>query len=223
MIAGALSLTTALAAGPAGAHHVGVYTARDNEVSQNFKQLKAALGARKHDVALQLFDNGAVRRAMGSDAARLPAGLEARTREALRAGDAAQAEALIVALVAALAREMAVEAAAQARVTGTPADARRTAATRFIEAIWRYWNLIDYAVSQREPKAAVAIRLAFDEVEGLAKTSAAPVAANPCSGRRPAAPRPAADPAALAAPFTRIGEHLASVVQTLASPTRRTP
>ncbi len=223
MTAAALALATALTATPAPAHHVGTYTARDNELSQNFKQVKAALQAKKPDVALRLFEDGAVRRTMRADAARLPAGLEADTRAALRAGDAARAEGLIVALMAALARDMAVEASARVRDTAAPADARRATATRFMEAIWRYWNLIDYTASQREPKAAVAIRLAFDEAEGLAKTANAPVAANPCTGRRPAGTRASGDPAMLATPFTRIGDNLATVVQTLSSPTRRAP
>ncbi|MBI2204369.1 MAG: hypothetical protein HYU41_11025 [Candidatus Rokubacteria bacterium] len=223
MAAGALALATAFTAAPAPAHHVGTYTARDNELSQNFKQLKAALRARKTDVALRLFEDGAVRRTMRTDAARLPAGIETGTRAALRAGDVAGAEALIVALMAALARDMAVEAAAKARDAATSADARRATAGRFLEAIWRYWNLIDFAVSQRDPKTAVAIRLAFDEAEGLAKTTNAPAAANPCSGPRPAGRRGSADPATLAAPFTRIGEHLATVVETLSRSTRRAP
>ena len=114
MTAAALALATALTATPAPAHHVGTYTARDNELSQNFKQVKAALQAKKPDVALRLFEDGAVRRTMRADAARLPAGLEADTRAALRAGDAARAEGLIVALMAALARDMAVEESAGA-------------------------------------------------------------------------------------------------------------
>lgn len=223
MTAAALSLAVAFTATPAAAHHVGTYAARDNELSQNFKQLKATLQAKKLDVALRLFEDGAVRRTMRTDAARFPAGIESETRAALRAGDVAGAEALIAALMAALARDMAVEAAAKVRDTATSADARRATAGRFLEAIWRYWNLIDFAVSQREPKTAVAIRLAFDEAEGLAKTTNAPVAANPCSGPRPAGTRAAADPATLAAPFTRIGEHLATVVETLSRPTRRAP
>ena len=57
-----MALAVALAGGPAAAHHVGVYVPRDNEVSANFKQIKFALQARKFDVALRLFDNGAPRR-----------------------------------------------------------------------------------------------------------------------------------------------------------------
>jgi hypothetical protein len=37
--------------------------------------------------------------------------------------------------------------------------------------MWRYYNLVDFAVSQRDPKAATAVRLAVDEAEGYVKAS----------------------------------------------------
>lgn len=218
----AAAVALALVAAPAVAHHVGTYTARDNEISQNFKQVKFALQARKYDVALRLFEDGAVRREMQALGARLPAGLEAGARAALRAGDAPRAEAALAAVFAALARDLAAEAKAKVADAGAPAEARRAAAARFLEAIWRYWSLIDFVVSQRDAKAAVAVRLAFDEAETLARGTSAPVAANPCAGPRPPAPRrPAANPAAIAAPLARITETLTGVVQTLALATRR--
>lgn len=222
----ALALTATVV--PARAHHVGAYTVRDNEVSQNFKQIKFALQARKLDVAARLYDDGAVRREMTARAAQLPAGLEAATRTALRAGDVPRAEAGLAALFAALARDLAVEANRRVTDEAMTPEARLAAATRFLEAIWRYWNLIDFVASQRDPKAAVAIRLAYDEAESLTRSGASerpassPVAANPCAGPRPKTPpRPAADPARLRAPFGRIAETLDSVVQTLETVTRR--
>ena len=86
-MAGALVLLLALAS-PAVAHHVGAYTPRDNEITTNFKQIKFSLQARKFDVALRLFDDGALRAAMREKAATLPAGLETGTRAALQASDA---------------------------------------------------------------------------------------------------------------------------------------
>ena len=80
-----------IAAGPAAAHHVGAYVPRDNEISANFKQIKFSIQARKFDVALRLFDKGAVRAEMRAQATRLPAGLEGATRAALGAGDGPRA------------------------------------------------------------------------------------------------------------------------------------
>src|SRR4029450_9226856 len=72
---------------PAVAHHVGAYTARDNDVSVNFKQVKFSIQAGKFDVAQRLFEDGALRREMKQRSATLPAGLEASTRAALKRGD----------------------------------------------------------------------------------------------------------------------------------------
>src|SRR5262249_61699061 len=44
------------------AHHIGAYTARDNDVSVNFKQVKFSVQAGRFDVARRLFEDGAVRR-----------------------------------------------------------------------------------------------------------------------------------------------------------------
>ena len=64
---------TVLAGSPAAvAHHVGSYAPRDNEVSTNFKQIKYAIQARKLDVALRLFDGGALRKEMQVRAVRVP-------------------------------------------------------------------------------------------------------------------------------------------------------
>lgn len=219
-----VALSFGVAAAPVQAHHVGTYTARDNEISQNFKQLKFALQARKLDVALRLYEEGAIRRETRARTARWPAGLETVTREAVRAGDVPRAEAALALVFATLARDLAVEAGVKVAARLTPPEARIATANRFLEAIWRYWSLIDFAVSQRDAKAAVALRLAFDDAESVTRgaSASAPVAVNPCVGPKPpAASRQPADPARLSAPFARIAETLSGVVQTLATVTRR--
>jgi hypothetical protein len=72
LVTGLALLATAAAA---RAHHVGTYTPRDNEISANFKQLKYSIDAKKFDVAVRLFETGALRKEMQARASRLPAGL----------------------------------------------------------------------------------------------------------------------------------------------------
>ena len=161
----------ALHARPVRGHHVGAYVPRDNEVSANFKQLKFSLQARKFEVATRLFETGALRRELRARAARLPAGLETRIREALRAGDVRVAETGLMVFFAALIRELALDADRMLAEAREPAGARVSSANKFLEAIWRYYNLVDFAVSERNPKAATGIRLAFDDAEGAAKAT----------------------------------------------------
>lgn len=160
-------------AASAGAHHVGVYTPRDNEITTNFKQIKFSLQAKRFEVALRFFEQGALRAAMRQKAGSLPPGLEAGTRAALQAQDALEVERRLMIFFAALTRELAIEADHRlADLTLSP-PMRAETGQRFLEAMWRYYNLVDFAVSSRDSKTSTAVRLAFDEAEGDAKTTSA--------------------------------------------------
>jgi hypothetical protein len=210
-----------LVAGPAAAHHVGSYVPRDNEISANFKQIKSAVQARKFDAALGLFDAGAVRAEMRAQARRLPAGLEGATRAALVAGDGPRAERGLVVFFAALIRDLALEADRRLAGGAEPPAERTATGVRFLEAIWRYYNLVDFAVSMRHGTVSVAMRLAFDEAEGYVRGTAAPAAVNPCAGPKDAARPVAADPDRLRGPLGRIAEVLGTLIEESSNPARR--
>jgi hypothetical protein len=188
----ALALLVVLTAGPAAAHHTGVYTPKDNAITTNFKALKFSVQAGKFAVARRLFEEGAVRAEMRTRAAALPAGLESRTRAALAAGDARAVEHSLLVFFAALARDLALEADRQLAAGGDT----RSSAPRFLEAIWRYYNLVDFAAGQRDARASVGMRLAYDEAEAAAR--GAPV-----------------DRARLRAAFQRMAVLLGGLAQTL--------
>ncbi len=202
----------ALATGPAAAHHVGAYVPRDNDVSANFKQIKFSIQARKLDVALRLFETGAVRAEMRAQAARLPADLEEATRAALAAGDGPRAERGLMVFFAALVRDLATDADRRLADARESAEARVAAGQKFLEAIWRYYNLVDFAVSLYDPKAAVAVRLAYDEAEGYAAALGGNGALEP--GR--AAPRAVTAPAPekMREPLQRIARILSRLIDT---------
>ena len=175
-------LALVVAPAPALAHHVGTYTPQDNELTTNFKQVKFSVQAGKFDVARRLFEAGALRAQMRAKAATLPPGLESGTRAALQAGDAPEVERRLMIFFAALARDLALEAGRQLVDARLAPEARATAGPRFLEAIWRYYNLIDFAVAMRDDKTSVAVRLAFDEAEGYVKSTPIP---NPDKLREP--------------------------------------
>jgi hypothetical protein len=186
---------------PASAHHVGAYVPRDNEVSANFKQIKFSAQAGKFAVALKLYEDGALRRELSRRAPTLPPGLDQSIRDALKAGDGPAVEAGLMVFFAALVRDLALEADRQLADAQTAPAVRVASGNKFLEAIWRYYNLVDFAVSQRDPKAATAVRLAFEEAESHAK-----------------APTPA--PERMRPSLTRIARILAGVIEA-SSLTRR--
>lgn len=192
---------------PAAAHHVGSYVPRDNAVTTNFKQVKFSVQAQKFDVALKLFDEGPLRAEMRAHAAALPADLEEGTRAALAAGDGREVERRLMVFFAALSRDLALEADRQLARPG--ADAQIATGRKFLEAIWRYYNLVDFAVATRDSKASVAVRLAFDEADAYVKPAV--------GGAAPASPE------GLRKPLQRIAQVLSSLIESSAPPSSSTP
>jgi hypothetical protein len=204
------------AGGPALAHHVGAYVPRDNDVSASFKQIKFSIQARKFDVALRLFEAGPLRAEMRAQSTRLPAGLEEATRAALRAGDGPRAERDLMVFFAVLIRDLALDADRRLADSKVAATVRTAAGRKYLEAIWRYYNLVDFAVSQYDPKAAVAVRLAFEEAEGYAQGGTAAVGGNvaPESRRVTARAVAAPDPEKMREPLQRMARTLSGLIET---------
>ena len=186
-------------AGPVSAHHVGAYVPRDNEVSANFKQIKFSIQAQMFAVATTLYEGGALRRELLKQAT-LP-GLDASIRESLKARDARAVETGLMVFFAALVRDLALEADRQLADARALPAARVAGGGKILEAIWRYYNLVDFAVSQRDPKAATAVRLAFEDAEAQTKA-------------------PAPQPERMRPPLTTIARVLAGVID-MSSPTTR--
>jgi hypothetical protein len=199
--AAAAALAVLVLAPVARAHHVGTYTPRDNDVSANFKQIKFSLQAGKFDVARRLYLEGSLRKELRARARGLPAGLDVSIARALEARDAPAAEGGLMVFFLALIRELVAEADRHLAETTVAAETRAATGRKLLEAVWRYYNLVDFAVTQRDVKAATGIRLAFEEAEELVK---------------PKSPAPERARAALA----RI-ERLTGAVIEASSPTRR--
>jgi len=150
--------------------------------------------------------------------------LEARdTERALRAAAqrlAARAERGLVIFFAVLIRDLALEADRRLADPRESAPVRVATGQKLLEAIWRYYNLVDFTVGQYDPKAAVAVRLAFDEAEGYAQGSPAPAgdpAGNtvaPESRRVTARPVAAPAPEKMREPVQRIARTLSGLIET---------
>ena len=119
-------------AAPAAGHHVGAYVPKDNAVTTNFKQVKFSVQAKKFDVALRLFETGALRTEMRAHASTLPAGLEEGTRAALKAQDGPEVERRLMIFFAALSRDLALEADRQLAESDGTVESRAATGRRFL-------------------------------------------------------------------------------------------
>lgn len=178
---------------PAEAHHVGVFTPKDDDITKNFKEIKFSSQAGRFDVALKLFDDGIVHATMEKFEKELPPGLEDGLRAALKAKNLPGVELRLALFLAFMTRDRTRGAAARLRESSLEPAARRDQARKLVNAAWRYYNLADFVISRQDPKASVTLRMAFED----AQTFLGGVMIDPmwAAGSNPCNPRPAKTPA----------------------------
>lgn len=186
----ALFCGVALAAGPAGlalAHHVGVFIPKDTDITLNFKEIKASAQAERFDVAVKLFDEGILHATMEKHEKSLPSGLEDGLRASLKTRDLPGAELRLSIFLAFLTRERVRDAAARLRDSAVSPEQRREQVRKILNAAWRYYNLADFVISKQNPKAAVTLRMAFEDAQtylgGMMVDPMWAAGSNPCSPR----------------------------------------
>lgn len=176
----------------AGAHHVGVFTPKDDDITKNFKEIKFSSQAGRFDVALKLFDEGVVHATMEKFEKELPPGLEDGLRAALKVKNLPGVELRLALFLAFMTRDRILGASGKLREQTLPPDLRRDQARKLVNAAWRYYNLADFVISRQDPKASVTLRMAFEDAQtylgGMLIDPMWAAGSNPCN------PRPAKTP-----------------------------
>jgi len=116
---------------PATAHHVGVFTPKDDDITKNFKDIKFASQAGRFDVALKLFDEGVVHATMEKFETELPRGLEDGLRAALKAKNLPGVELRLAIFLTFMTRDRIRSAAAKVREESLEPEQRRDHASHF--------------------------------------------------------------------------------------------
>ena len=186
----ALILGIALIAGPVGlapAHHVGVFTPKDTDITLNFKQIKASAQAGRFDVAVKLFDDGILHDTMEKYEKNLPPGLEDGLRAALKAKDLPGVELRLSIFLAFLTKERVRDALTKLHDPGISRELRWEQVRKILNAAWRYYNLADFVIMQLNAKASVALRMAFEDAQsylgGMMVDPMWAAGSNPCNPR----------------------------------------
>lgn len=150
---------------PATAHHVGAFIPKDDDITRNVKEIKFATQAGRPELAVKLFDDGIVHAAMEKEEKRLPRGLEDRLRGALRRQDLPGTELRLAIFLAFLTRERLFDAAARIHRPDLTPERRQEHARKLINAAWRYYNLVDFAISAYDARMAVDVRMGFEDAQ----------------------------------------------------------
>jgi hypothetical protein len=149
----------------AHAHHVGVFTPKDDSITKNFKDIKFASQAGRFEVALRLFDDGAVHATMEKFDQALPPGLEDGLRAALKAQNLPGAELRLALFLAFMTRDRIRSAVEKLEDQRLEPEQRRDQARKLVNAAWRYYNLADFVISRQDPKASVILRTSFEDAQ----------------------------------------------------------
>lgn len=177
---------------PAAAHHVGVFTPKDDDITKNFKDIKFASQAGRFDVALKLFDEGIVHATMEKSEKALPPGLEDGLRAALKAKNLPGVELRLAVFLAFMTRERIRSASEKLQDPSLSAEQRLEQGRKLVNAAWRYYNLGDFVISRQDPKASVTLRTAFEDAQtflgGVMIDPMWAAGSNPCNPRPPVAP-----------------------------------
>jgi hypothetical protein len=165
--AGALACAVALGAAGAGqAHHLGVYTPKDDEITASFRRMKVFLEHGRADLLRREFAQDRwVQRRMAEVDARYQATLVADMDRALAAGSIPDADRTIVRFFCFISREKVQEALDRLARPDLSARQKEDQGLKLLAAAWRYYNLVDFRVGNLAPPVSTAAKVVFEEGE----------------------------------------------------------
>jgi len=160
-----IAVTLTLLPAPTIAHHLGVIVPRDDEVTLVFKRVRGLLKEGRFDLATRECDATPLGRRLDEMSRRGPPDVRAEVRAALARRDAPGTELALARFFLVTLRGLLGEALARVNDAGLAERVKGDQALKLMAAGWRYYNLMDYTLYQRDVKAALRIRLAFEDAE----------------------------------------------------------
>ena len=159
------AIALAAPAAPAFAHHLGVIVPQDDEVTAVFKRVRALLSEGRFDLAARECEDTPLGRRLAEASRGGPPDVRAEVLGALARHDAPGTELALLRFFLVVVRNLAGEALRRVNDPGLSERAQGEQALKLLAAGWRYYNLVDYTLYRREAKAALRVRLAFEDVE----------------------------------------------------------
>lgn len=148
------------------AHHLGVYVPKDDEITASFKRMKVFLEQRRPDLLKKEFaEDRWVQRRMSEVDARYRSTLVADMERSLAAASIPDAELTLVRFFCFVAREKVQETLDRVARPGLSASRKEDQGVKLLAVAWRYYNLVDFRVSNYAPTVASAAKVAFEDAE----------------------------------------------------------
>ena len=160
-----IAVTLTLLPAPTIAHHLGVIVPRDDEVTLVFKRVRGLLKEGRFDLATRECDATPLGRRLDEVSRRAPPDVRAEVRAALARRDAPGTELALARFFLVIVRGLVSEAVSRVQDAALTERVKADQALKLLAAGWRYYNLADYAIYQRDVKAALGVRLAFEDAE----------------------------------------------------------
>ena len=173
-------------AAPGGAHHLGVIVPRDDEVTLVFKRIRGLLKEGRFELAARDCEDTPLGRRLAEVSRRGMPDVRDEVRSALARADAPGTELALTRFFLVVLRGLLDEALGRVNDPALAEQVKADQALTLLAAGWRYYNLVDYTLYQREAKAALRIRLAFGDAEFALGGSRAPQARYDGAAARPA-------------------------------------
>jgi len=154
-----------LLAAPAGAHHLGFIVPPDDEVTLGYKRIRSFLKAGRFELAARECGATPLGRRLDEASRRAPPDPGGEVRAAIARRDVPGTELALARFFLVILRGLLDEALSRVRDASLAPRVKADQALKLLAAGWRYYNLADYAIYQRDVKAALGVRLAFEDAE----------------------------------------------------------
>jgi hypothetical protein len=172
LLAAALLVTAA----PLEAHHLGAIVPRDDEVTVAYKRVRGLLKEGRFDLAARECEGTPLGLRLAEASRGGPPDVRGEVMDALARRDAPGTERALLRFFLVVVRNLGGEALRRVNDPGLAQRAQAEQALKLLAAGWRYYNLVDYTLYQRDVKAALRVRLAFEDAEFALGGSRAPQA-----------------------------------------------
>ena len=160
-----IAVVLAIPAAPGSAHHLGFIVPPDDDVTLGYKRIRSVIKEGRFELAARECGATPLGRRLDEASRHAPPDVRNEVRAAIARRDAPGTELALARFFLVIVRGLVSEAVSRVQDAALTERVKADQALKLLAAGWRYYNLADYAIYQRDVKAALGVRLAFEDAE----------------------------------------------------------